>query len=75
MCGGTRAVRCLLKFDFVGAWNYNPYVYALMLWIPTYAVCWRKKRYIACVVSSVTNILFLFGCYAIRYFNGMLFSL
>ena len=75
MCGGTRAVRCLLKLDFVGTWSYNPYVYALVLWIPTYAICWKKKLYIACVTSSVANILFLFGSYAIRYFNGTLFSL
>lgn len=29
LCGGTRAVAALLRFDFAAAWNYNPYVICL----------------------------------------------
>lgn len=75
MCGGTRAVRCLLTLDFIGAWRYNPYVYALILWLPAYGFCWKKQWYIACIAVSVLNIVFLFGSYAIRYVNGSLFLL
>lgn len=75
MCGATRAVQCLFKLDFIGAWRYNPYVYALILWLPAYGFCWKKQWYIACVVASVLNIVFLFGSYAIRYVNGSLFLL
>ena len=29
LCGGTRAVAALLRFDFFAAWNYNAYVVIL----------------------------------------------
>ncbi len=29
LCGGTRAVAALTRFDFVAAWNYNAYVVIL----------------------------------------------
>lgn len=74
-CGGTRAVKCLLRLDLVGAWNYNPYVYALILWLVLYPMCWKKQKFVLCIIVSVVNILFLFGCYAIRYFSGALFLL
>lgn len=28
-CGMTRALRCLLRLDFIGAWNYNPLIFSL----------------------------------------------
>lgn len=64
-CGMTRALICLLKLDFAGAWGYNPLIFA-MPYVFLYLFCdWRKPIHkyilvliaIAGIVNWIINIL------------------
>lgn len=44
LCGGTRAVAALLRFDFAAAWNYNAFVVLLCFAILALDV-WAWVRY------------------------------
>ncbi|MBE6698921.1 MAG: DUF2752 domain-containing protein [Ruminococcaceae bacterium] len=44
LCGGTRAVAALLRFDFAAAWNYNAFVVLLCIVILALDV-WAWVRY------------------------------
>ena len=44
MCGGTRAVAALVRFDFLAAWNYNAFVVLLAFAVLALDV-WAWVRY------------------------------
>lgn len=44
MCGGTRAVAALVRFDFLAAWNYNAFVVLLAFVVLAFDV-WAWVRY------------------------------
>ncbi len=44
MCGGTRAVAALVRFDFLAAWNYNAFV-VLLAFVVLALDVWAWVRY------------------------------
>ena len=44
MCGGTRAVAALVRFDFLAAWNYNAFV-VLLAFVVFALDVWALVRY------------------------------
>ena len=44
MCGGTRAVAALVRFDFLAAWNYNAFV-VLLAFVVFALDVWAWVRY------------------------------
>lgn len=72
LCGGTRAVAALSRFDFVSAWNYNAYVVILSFvalgvdiwaWVRYFQkkeplVIFSKWAWIAFCVSLVFYLIF-----------------
>ena len=44
LCGGTRALSALVRFDFIAAWNYNALV-VLLFWVAICFDVWAWIRY------------------------------
>lgn len=52
-CGMTRALICLLRLDFSGAWRYNPLIFA-MPYVLAYLFCdWKSRvhKYILLIIG------------------------
>ena len=74
-CGGTRAVRALLEFNFISAWNYNPYVFVLPVWVVCVLIAKVRKNKLLWLISSLVNILLLITIYIVRWRTGVLFNI
>lgn len=68
VCGCTRAVKSLLKLDFVTAFYYNPYVYVLIVYVALLCISILRKKKILLSVISVLNVLLLLGIWVVRVF-------
>jgi hypothetical protein len=51
-CGLTRAAILLVQFDFLGAWNANPLLFAVIPAIGYFLIGWLKARIAANIPTS-----------------------
>lgn len=72
-CGITRALVCLLKFDFVGAWNYNPMIYVHLLFVLLLVTLRKRTRLMKALVYTDLAIAIL--VWLIRIVSGDVWKL
>ena len=58
-CGITRALVCLFKLDFVGAWSYNPMIYMHLLFVLLLVTVRKRIKLMKALVCADLSIAVL----------------
>ena len=69
-CGMTRAILCLLRFDFSGAWFYHPLVFALPIFALAYIFFAVKRNKKAQNITLIVIATVFFAVYLARMIFG-----
>ena len=75
-CGMTRALLCVLKLDFAGAWRMHPFIYPIILLAALFCICRyimgnRGMKFLFTIVIIIAVAMIIFYVWRMyMYFPG-----